>query len=401
MNSAPVASQQIIVGGFSAPGYERVAEEFIRNFRERGELGAGFAAVRDGAPIVDIWGGVADRQTGRMWRSDTVQNIFSGGKGMVAVCMLLLIERGQLELEQPVSAYWPEFARAGKHGVRVRHVVSHTAGLPGVRRRLTLADAIDGDLMARLLADEPPYATAGAALQYHRLTYGWICRELVRRVDGRTLARFFADEVAVPLGLDAWIGIPAAIASRTAVVELADDWGQQTAVFSRAATQRDPLMATVWANPPMYDPADFHWNDRALRAAEIPAAGAIAAVRSLAKLYGCLASRGEIDGVRLLEPDTVELGRRQLSRGEERWLRRAMAFGVGFALQTDARPLGPPYDAFGHSGAGGSVHGAWPDLNVGFSYAPNLMRDDEYGRADGRAAVLLKALHAAVLGADT
>jgi CubicO group peptidase (beta-lactamase class C family) len=383
------------IHGHVAPGFDAVSAAFARNFAVLGELGAAFAAEVDGVPVVDVWAGFADAEAERRWERDTVATIFSGSKGLVAVCALILVDRGLLELDAPVARYWPEFAAAGKSEVLVRHVLSHTAGLPGVRRRLTLEDVLDATRMAALLADEPLYAPPGSVLQYHRLSYGWICGELVRRLTGRTIGAFFADEVAGPLGLDAWIGLPEAVEDRVAVAQLADTWGQRVQVFDPSVTAADPLMGTVWTNPTMYAPGHFHFNEPRVRAAEIPAAGGIALARSLARLYACLANGGQRGGVSILSPEAVAVGRHELSRGPEHWLRRDMAYGAGFALQTDRLPLGPPADAFGHTGAGGSVHGAWPSLGVGFSYVMTLMRDGE-DRDGGRGAALLEALHQAL-----
>ena len=191
------------VGGFVAPGFERVREEFERNFTERGELGAAFAAVRDGELVVDLWGGIADKATDQHWHEDTLQVVFSGTKGFVAVCLLLLVERGLLELEAPLSRYWPGFA---KDEIRVRDVVAHTARLPGVDEPLTLEEALAGARPVELLETQRPSKDPRAELCYHALTYGWLCGELVRRADRHTVGRLFAEEIAEPLGLEIWIG---------------------------------------------------------------------------------------------------------------------------------------------------------------------------------------------------
>ena len=182
--------------GYVAPGYEPVREAFERNFAERGELGAAFAAFRNGEPVVDLWGGIADRASGRPWREDTLQLIYSGTKGLVALCVLMLIDRGKLRLDDPVNRHWPEF---GKPEILVRHIVSHTARLPGIDTPITVADLHDDRRMAAILAAQAPNPDPRAALCYHALTYGWLCGELVRRVDGRSVGRFFAEEVAGPL----------------------------------------------------------------------------------------------------------------------------------------------------------------------------------------------------------
>ncbi len=222
------------------PGFELVAEEFERNFGERGEHGAAFAAVADGELVVDLWGGTADQTRGAPWREDTVCLVFSGAKGLVATCLLLLIERGKLELDAPLSRYWPQF---GNERVLVRHAVSHTAGLPGIRAPVALLDLLDYERMTSLLEAEEPYWEPGTRLAYHALTFGWLCGELVRRIDGRTVGTFFAGEVAGPLGLELWLGLPDEVEPRVARLRRAPDyrpsWGDEA----------DPLVETVYENP--------------------------------------------------------------------------------------------------------------------------------------------------------
>jgi CubicO group peptidase (beta-lactamase class C family) len=354
-----------------------VAEEFTRNFTVRGDLGASFAVVRDGEPLVDLWGGIADRASARPWSADTLQILFSGTKGLVATCLLLLMERGQLALESPVARYWPEFAAAGKSGVLVRDLVSHSAGLPGLDVPVTWQEATDARRMAALLARQPRSTDPRATRTYHAVTFGWLCGELVRRVDGRGIGQFFAEEIARPLDLELWIGLPAECEPRVSAVELAPAW---TSVADERLAL-DPLRRAV-ANPSRYQPESFPWNEREWHAAEVPSSNGIGTARSVARFY---ASLGQV-----LSPATVRLGTTVLSRRHDPLLERLTSFGVGFQLQTDALALGPVPDAFGHGGAGGSVHGRWPRQRIGFSYAMNLLRDDP---GDMRAAALLTALY--------
>jgi CubicO group peptidase (beta-lactamase class C family) len=366
--------------GYAAPGFRPVAEEFSRNFTMRGDLGASFAVVRDGEPVVDLWGGVADRATARPWAADTLQILFSGTKGLVAACVLLLMERGQLTLESPVARYWPEFAAAGKSGVLVRDIVSHAVGLPGLDVPVTWREATDPRRMAALLARQPRSADPRATRTYHAVTFGWLCGEVVRRVDGRGIGQFFAEEIARPLDLELWIGLPAELEPRMSTVELAPAWASAT----DARLALDPLRRAV-GNPPRYQPESFPWNEPAWHAAEVPSSNGIGTARSVARFYARLGQ--------LLSPATLRLGTTVLSRRYDPLLERPTAFGVGFQLQTDALTLGPVPDAFGHGGAGGSVHGRWPRQRLGFSYAMNLLRDDP---GDTRAASLLTALHGCV-----
>jgi CubicO group peptidase (beta-lactamase class C family) len=370
-------------GVIISPGFEPVAEVFGRNFAEAGELGAAFAAYRRGIPLVDLWGGLADRTTPRPWTSDTMQVIFSGTKGLVAVCLLVLLEGGQLHLDAEVAEYWPEFAAAGKERVLIRDVVSHTAQLPGLQVPVTWEEAMSPRRMAELLASQPQSDDPRAVATYHSLTYGWLCAEIIRRIDGRTVGAFFADEIAQPLDLELWIGLPEELEDRVARLELGPEW-EKTPQFTAEQLEADPLLRSIFANP--VQPGGVPWNEHAWHRAEIPAVNAIGTARSVARLYD------ELD--KLFKLETIELARRPLSRTGDTLRGRPMYFGIGFQLQTEELPLGPPSKAFGHGGAGGSLHGFWPDEHIGFSYAMNLMRDDA---ADHRATRLLHALHSVAL----
>jgi CubicO group peptidase (beta-lactamase class C family) len=294
-----------------------------------------------------------------------------------------------------VARYWPEFGVHGKADVLVRHVVSHTAGLPGIRRNVLAYDEIlDDRHMARLLVEEEALWPPGATLAYHPYTYGWLCGELIRRIDGRDLGQFFADEIATPLELDLWIGVPAEQDARVARLELAPDYGKAPST-DLGQIYADPVRAAVWGNPPILARDSFDWNAREVHRAGMPGVGAVGEARAIARLYACLAGGGAIGGTRLLAHDTVSKASRGLARGRDPVSDAPSAYGVGFALQTEARPFGAPPDAFGHTGAGGSVHGAWPTQRVGFSYAPNQRRDDD---PDQRSAALLSALIASLSG---
>jgi CubicO group peptidase (beta-lactamase class C family) len=373
------------IGGFVAPGLEPVRDAFERNFTERGELGAAFSVHRQGQTIVDLWGGVADRRSGRAWEAGTLAVIFSGSKGLVATCLLLLIDRGELELDAAVSRYWPEFAVHGKEALLVRDLVSHTARLPGVTRAASIAEFADDRHMTALLEREPACTDPRAALCYHGFTFGWLCGELVRRIDGRTVGRFFADEIAEPLELELWIGLPEELEPRVATLELADAWPQSEHLRT-GTLARDELLRSIWGNPPVLDRDSFPWNDARYHRAEIPGAGGIGTARSVAKLYGSLES--------LIAPRTLLLGRTTASEGYDVAHAADQRFGVGFQLQTQTMGFGPEPSAFGHGGAGGSVHGAWPAHGLGFSYTMNELRDSL--PVDPRGQELLTALHRVV-----
>jgi len=373
--------------GFVAPGFEPVAAEFERNFTERADIGAAFAATHRGRRVVDIWGG--DCARGQAWQEDTLMLVFSCTKGLVAACMLKLIEAGKLDLHAPVARYWPEFGQNGKERVLVRHVLSHSAGLPGIFEPLVWQDIADWEKMERLLAAQPLAQDPNAFHAYHALTIGWLAGAILRRIDGRTLGRFFAEEFAGPLGLETWIGLPEEKEGRLGTLELGPGFGPWDA--GQTEWQKsDKVLKSVWGNPPLFPMhGDLPWNSRLYHAAEIGGAGAVTTARSIARFYGCMSMGGEIEGVRVLKPETVQLGRAELSRFLDPYIVELMAFGVMWAIQTRQGRFGPPADAFGHSGAGGSIHGAWPSQQVGFSYTMNQMRVDP---EDARVRYVLQRL---------
>ncbi|MEV6527547.1 serine hydrolase domain-containing protein [Longispora sp. NPDC051575] len=371
------------IEGFSAPGFEAVAEAFGRNFTEYGEVGAAFAAYRDGELVVDLWGGTASPS--EPWQRDTLQLIFSGTKGLAAGCVLWLVERGRLDLDAPVARYWPEFGAAGKHGITVADVLTHQSRLPGIVRPFSVPEMLDARFMAVVLAAQPPTADPRAAFIYHALTFGWLVDELVRRVDGRGVAQLFAEEFAAPLGLEVWIGLPDKLHHRATVMTAAPG------ALIGLPPPDDELLATVLRNPLVLDGAPEIWNSPEYRRAGMVAVGAFGTARSLARYYACLARGGELDGVRVLEEATVDAGCRERRRGKSALWGSEFAYATGFELTPDV--FGPAPDAFGHAGFGGSRHAAWPAARVGFSYVMSQVRS---AYPDPRPLGLLAALHLAL-----
>ncbi|WP_433158673.1 serine hydrolase domain-containing protein [Kribbella sp. CA-247076] len=358
-----------MVNGWTATGFEGVAAAFARNFAERGELGAAFAAYRDGELVVDLWGGVADRDTGRPWERDAIQLMFSGTKGLVSACVLLLVQRGVLSLDDPLGRYWPEFR---SDATSVAEVLSHQARLPWVETGY--ADLLDHDVMAAQLAAQAPATDPRAGFMYHAITWGWLLDELIRRVDGRTAGRFFADEFAAPLDLEVWIGLPDELHRRATTMVAPDG-------VLVDEPQTDALLR-LNRNPLWVPGAEKIWNSTEYRAAGLAAVGGFATARGMARFYSSLLGGG------VLAPETVELGRRELRRGIEPTWGGEIAYGAGFELHVPSGHLGRPGDSFGHGGAGGSRHGAWPSRRIAFSYLMNEVR----AAPDERPLDLLTAL---------
>ncbi|MET9030278.1 serine hydrolase domain-containing protein [Nocardia sp. NPDC004168] len=370
------------VRGRVEPGYETVAEAFAEYLAEtRG--GAAFSATVDGVAVVDLWGGSRD-DGDRPWEADTLQILFSGSKVLIAVCLLLLLERGELRLDAPIAAYWPEFAAAGKGDVTVAELVSHRARLPGVRTPFPSDPAPDGALAAKLLAEQPREDDPALELAYHGITFGWLCGELIRRVDGRTVGALFHEEFAVPLGLDIWLGLPAYLEPRVGQVRYGPGWRGRAP--APAGSARLNLADSVWANPLIFPEHDIPWNRPAWHRVEIPSSNAIGTARSMARLFGAL-----LGGETPLSPATLALGTTPLSGGFDAVFKRPMRYGVGLQLQTELGHLGPHPAAFGHDGSGGGVHAAWPSHAASISFVPNeLHRSRGLYAPVGR---ILTALH--------
>lgn len=393
------------VTGRVEPGWEKVKEAFEANFAERQEMGATVCVYHRGHPVVDLAGGSADPARGTSYSRETLTNIFSTTKGATAVCANLLVQRGLLDLGAPVTDYWPEFGAEGKEGVTVRMLLCHQAGLPTIDARLTLEQVCEVTPVIEALAAQKPYWEPGTAHGYHALTYGWLVGEVIRRVDGRTVGRFFHEEVAAPLGLDFWIGLPAEEETRVApllpmiMLGAPPDPSQMSQEdLARMQSMMDPnslAMRALSLNGALggsgVADAGSVFNRREVHASEWPAANGQTNASSLARMYA--ATIGEVDGVRLLDPGTMESARRELSRGPDQVLLIESRFGTGFMLDGVMCPmLGS--GSFGHPGAGGSLGFADPESEVAFGYVMNQMAMGLAG--DPRNVALIEAVRASL-----
>ena len=391
-------TQPATVDGRVEPGYEGVRDAFAANFTERGDQGAAFCLYKDGVPVVDLWGGTADPRTGLAYGPDTLQLVFSTTKGATAVCANLLIEQGRLDPSAPVTEYWPEFGAEGKAGLPVAWLLTHQAGLPAIDVTLTLPEALAWDPIVAALAAQKPLWEPGTAHGYHALTYGWLVGEVVRRVTGKSLGTFFAEEVAGPLGLEFWIGLPESEEPRVAPLNMTLDHmaDMPAEELERMAVNFAPdglgtralFLGGAFGG---FDDGSGPFNTRAVHAAEVPAANGITTARSLARMYAGLI--GEVDGVRILADGTVAEMTTPRTSGVDLVLGGESIFGLGMLCDSPFSPfLGP--GSFGHYGAGGSVGFAHPDSGVAFGYVMNQMRLGLNG--DPRTDSLIEAVHAAV-----
>ncbi|MFF3740280.1 serine hydrolase domain-containing protein [Streptomyces sp. NPDC002566] len=379
------------VSGAVAEGFEPVREAFARNFTARGDRGAAVAVYRDGRKVVDLWGGVRDVDGEAPWERGTAQIVRSATKGVAAAVLLLLHQRGELDLEAPVGAYWPEYKAAGKERTLVRDLLSHRAGVPVLDRPLTPAEAADPDLGAAAVAAQAPAWEPGADHGYHAQTYSWLTGELVRRVTGRTIGAWIAEEIAGPLGADLWLGLPAGESARVGRV------GPVEAPVPAGALRTRPKRAVsdAYADPASLTRRAFaaitplpDENDPAYRAAALPASNGIATAEGLARFYASLI--GEVEGgTRLFLPETARAARGERAAGPDRVLVVNTRFGLGYMLHGTASPLLSP-TSFGHPGRGGALGFADPDSGLAFGYVTNGFRKSV--TADPRAQALVRAV---------
>ncbi|MFF4565066.1 serine hydrolase domain-containing protein [Streptomyces sp. NPDC001435] len=381
------------VHGHCDARFAAVRLAFEENFRDRDELGAAVAVTVDGETVVDLWGGWADAARTRAWERDTVVNVWSTTKGPTALCAHILADRGLVDLDAPVAAYWPEFAAAGKEKVLVRHLLSHRAGLSGLREPHSLEQLYDWELTTARLAATEPWWEPGTVSGYHALTYGHLVGEVVRRVSGLRPGAFLEREVTGPLGIDFTIGLPPGESGRAAelVHPRAVSSSEQAAIFSQLtpaaiAALTNPLAGAAEANTPAW------------RAAEIPAANGHGTARAVAALYGVFAGRGTYGGRRILSAEATERVR------EGQGSCRDLVLGAGFEHETEVGlglwlsgpngSYGPDPRAFGHDGFGGSCGLADPDAGVSMGYTMNRM--GPHIADDPRKMALVDALYRAL-----
>lgn len=386
------------IGGYIAPGFEGVRTAFAANLAGDQEVGAAVGVYLHGRKVVDLWGGIADPETGRHWESDTLQVVFSTTKGVTAACAHLLAQRGELDLDAPVAEYWPEFAANGKDRIPVRWLLTHQAGLPVIDHPITPAEAVAWDPMVTALAAQRPSWEPGTDHGYHGHTYGWLVGEVVRRVTGRSLGTFLAEEIAAPLDLDLWIGLPRTEQHRVSRIVAApvdldalagidlDALPEPARVMMRALA--DPTSLTRRSMTVVTPPLDH--NDPGEQYAEMPSTNGICTARALARFYAALI--GEVDGHRILSPGTLAAATAEQARGIDRILHMPVRIATGFGLPTpDAFWYSPT--AFGFPGYGGSLGFADPATGLAFGYVMNHIQE---GVPDLRAAGLLGAVRSAI-----
>jgi CubicO group peptidase (beta-lactamase class C family) len=390
---------ETVITGQVEPGFEGVRDAFAHNFDVDREVGAAFCLHVGGRKVVDIQGGTFARKGERPYDQHTLQLVFSTTKGATAACANLLAQRGQLDLNAPVSTYWPEFAQAGKADLPVLLLLTHQAGLPALDATLTPEEAQAWDPAVAALAEQKPFWEPGTAHGYHAVTYGWLVGEVVRRVSGRSLGTYFAEEIAQPLGLEFWIGLPEAQEHRVSPIVggLLPEGGSAEAegmpsdfdstLLARALNAGGAFSERGWMNQPAW------------HAAEVPAANGITNATSLSRLYAGLI--GTVEGgpaESILTRAQVDQARQVRTFGADQVF-LSLGFpmeqhiGQGFWISSPFAPFGGE-GSFGHTGAGGSYGFADPENELAVGYVMNLMQSGMLG--DPRARRLIKACYAAV-----
>lgn len=378
--------------GTTAAGFESVQAAFEAGFDGKPDMGAALAIRHQGELVVDLWAGVRDERSRLPWREETPSVIFSCTKGLVSVLAARLVQEGRLDYQAPVAEYWPEFAAAGKQHVRVKDLLAHRSGLSAPRDPLTTAEIIDWSTVVAKLAGQEPLWEPDSGYAYHAITHGWLVGEVIRRITGLSVGAYFAEAIAEPLRVDAWIGLPAGVHSRVAHLQVGSTLAQLTAAQAAARTPgttdwNELAMTLGGALAPELIGVDEGFNDPLIQSAEIPGAGGIATARALATIWS--ATVVETAGVRLLGSDVLDTATVVQSEGAPVWDVPGPwpRWGMGFQLDSEVRRF-LTSASFGHDGAGGQSAFADPSAEVGFAYLTNQMEAID----DQRATRVIDAL---------
>ncbi|MEE2769416.1 MAG: serine hydrolase domain-containing protein [Actinomycetota bacterium] len=373
------------VGGNCQKDFEAVRAAFEKNFDE-GDLGASCAVVVDGETVVDLWGGTSDVAGEHPWERDTIVNVWSTTKTMAALCVLMLYDRGSLDVDDPVAEHWPEFAANGKEAILVRHLLSHSAGLPGFDAPISKDQLFDWEYVCERLASQAPWWEPGTMSAYHSLTQGWLLGEVLRRVDGRTLGTFFAEEVAGPTGADFHIGLADRHFGRVAELDVSEvgaprlDRQGQSEILDRVDKHGPGVTAELG-------------NTDRWRRSEFAAANGHGNARSVAEIHSVIACNGTARGVTLLSPETVDKIFEVQTDGHDPILGGPIRYGLGFGLRNDTTPISPNDRACFWGGWGGSLAVIDVEARMSVVYVMNRMSPETLG--DNRAGRILMAAHAA------
>lgn len=372
------------IRGQLAKGYEPILAAFIANFERGEEVGACAAATHKGHIVADLWGGFADRTKIRAWSQDTIVCMMSVNKALHALCMFRAQEQGHFSLAEPIAKYWPEFAQQGKSHIPIQWVLDHRSGLPVVEPRLARGNIYDHAAMADGFAAMKPLWEPGTQAGYHILSQGFLLAEILRRTTGKTMGQYFSEEIAKPLSIDYYMGVP-----NTEIYRCADYlMVAGGTILDEAAQNPQSWQGRAWGQ--LYADEDFNSSD--WRQAEITSANGHGNARSVARVFSAMVNGGKVDGYQVLQPSSIEAMTKQQHNLTEIVMGRAYHQASG--VLRNSPPVcwqGPNPNSFGHHGVGGSIVMADPDYQLSFAYGMNKMhpRKDNGPRAGG----LIKALY--------
>ena len=375
-----------IIAGECAKPFASVADAFETNFKQHGEIGASFCVYQNGEKVVDLWGGHADAARSRPWGKDTLVNVWSTTKGMMALCVARLADQGRLDVERPVADYWPEFAVKGKGQITVAQLFSHQAGLCGPEHEISKDLLLDTDTLGNMLAAQEPQWPPGERSGYHALSIGPLGDGLFKRVIGKTVGEYFRDEIGQPCGVDFHMGLPESEEGR--VAEIVHDGNPQAGgpenynAYEKRAIQNAPL-------------SPYLANERSWRAQGTPSAGGQGNARSVASVYAALATDRRLNGIELVSEQALNRATSIQIENEDFVLKLPMSWGIGFGMNKLMGLYGTNPKAFGHHGWGGSFGFADPDKGLGVAYTMNYMREP-LDAPDPRLMSLVPAVFASV-----
>jgi CubicO group peptidase (beta-lactamase class C family) len=384
IQSGAAAAIDVTIHGTCDERFRGVQDVFAKHLNDGSDIGASAAVFIDGEPLVDIWGGHIDAARTQPWTRDTIVNNFSTTKTMTALCALILADRGDLDLDAPVCKYWPAFTSHGKDRILVRHLLAHTAGMSGWTETMTFEDVVDWEKATTMLARQAPWFKQGTVAAYHPMTYGPLIGEVVRRITGRMLKTFFAEEVARPLGADYHIGAPPEADARVSPMIQGSPLIQPTGDLIRDRAYHNPLMTPQLSST-------IAW-----RRADLGGSNGHGNARSVALVQSVLSCGGEVGGVRLLSRAGVERALEVQIEGQDRVVDFNVRWGLGYALENASivaiygpHVAGRRIACWG--GSGGSF--VMNDLDARMTVAFVMNRHLEHGGVDSRAIGVIRAAY--------
>lgn len=359
---------EVTVDGVCGERFAKVAAAFHGNFEQRGELGAAVCIYQDGEAVVDLWGGHLDWDRAQPWSRDTIVCMASITKSMTALCLHMLVERGQVDLDSPMATYWPEFGQAGKSEITVHQTLGHNDGVI-FNDAAAAGDWLDHECIGDAVAQQAPAWVPGSRGAYNSFNYGFLIGEVIRRVDGRSPGQFLRDEITTPLGVDYQMGVRDSDLARVSNL-----YPNSESTTLNAFKDPDTNLARAWHSLPTDNDARGPLNRDDFRLREFPSGNGTGNARAVAKIYAALAGGGEIEGTRLWQAGTVERMRELQWDGICGMTDRPFRMGLGVFLNSPPLlDMGPNPKSFGHLGAGGAFAFADPEAGLAFSYSPNYM----------------------------